>query len=594
MSVEHLFFKNVHSFRNDQGRVTDLSKGYLQQSIQFILVNVVLAAKTVRVCKEEPGYIFIYFMDKVYYGKIVRLYSKDEIKKLTEELANETFTYSVEIAALKEMPVEHLKYLFAKSKRKCIGDANYSLFQTKDDNYPYATPIVDNTKDFFLDTYCIVNDFKEVILYSNDTIQNQKTYGKIVEEDGEIFVTLTNEKMLQVDTGYLLGEYDSRFPNYRPYFYEFIPVHLTDKKIEQMGLERNKWYNVSLYIDVSVQGEFNEKMIKGTLLFSASPIIRKGRRLIFGEEASTDIEQHFNQLLSQEQENWIVNKGDEVKEQFEQALNLSQYNDFEINVIVYSVGQGNWIQVKGMDKGNEIFSLCFDIGFTITETSTLYEDAIQQAALEAKKSNLIILSHWDLDHILGVSKFSKIDYEKTWIVPQIIDTASESSKRLAVYLVKESNINAVFAADTFNGTVIFKSDYFVLGKGQGNQSGKKMTIGNTYSWKTKYNNLNNLGLILEVKNNGHSMLLPGDCEYIEFPQPFMKLYNTIVVPHHGAAVEGVALPDQSVHCSEAIACVNRKKSRGYPKKKHVDILENDKGYQVNSNTCYKISKTFKL
>ncbi|MFM9535361.1 hypothetical protein [Lysinibacillus sp. IITD104] len=592
--MEHLFIKNYHSFLDDRGGIVKLSENQLKQTVQYVLVNLLLSEKTTQTCKEEPRYVFLYYNKTLHYGKILKFYPKNEFTEHFPDLIDKMFTFAIKISNLTEMPEEHLKYLFAKSKRKYVGDVKYSLFQTKDDNYPYATPIVDNTKDFFLETYRIVNDFKEVVLYGNDTIQNQKTYGKIVEEDGEIFVTLTNEKMLQVDIGYLLGEYDARLPNYRPYFYEFIPLHLTDKKIEQLGLERNKWYNVSLYTDASVQGEFNEKTIKGTLLFSASPIIRKGRRLIFGEKASTDIEQHFNQLLSQEQENWIVNNGDEVKEQFEQALNLSQYNDLEINVIIYSVGQGNWIQVEGMDKGNEIFSLCFDIGFTITETSTLYEDAIKQAALEAKKSNLIMLSHWDLDHILGVSKFSNIDYEKTWIVPQIIDTASESSKRLAVYIAKESNINAVFAADTFNGTVIFKSDYFVLGKGQGNQSGKKMTIGNTYSWKTKYNNLNNLGLILEVKNNGHSMLLPGDCEYIEFPQLFMKLYNTIVVPHHGAAVEGVALPDRSVHCSEAIACVNRKKSRGYPKKKHVDILENHKGYKVHSNTCYKISKTFKF
>lgn len=492
--MEHFFFKNLKDVRDNQGEVMKLGDEHLHRLIQIVLIDILLVTKTVQACKEEPGYIFIYHNEKLYYGKMLKLYTKGDFLKLFPNLIDTMFTYAIKIAYIQEMPEEHLKYLFAKSKRKYVGDVKYSLFQTKDDNYPYATPIVDNTKDFFLETYRIVNDFKEVVLYGNDTIQNQKTYGKIVEEDGEIFVTLTNEKMLQVDIGYLLGEYDSRLPNYRPYFYEYIPVHLTDKKIEQMGLERNKWYNVSLYADAYVQDEFKEKTIQGTLLFSASPIIRKGRRLIFGEEVSTDIEQHFNQLLSKEQENRIVNNGDEVKEQFEQALNLSQYNDFEINVIVYSVGQGNWIQVKGIDKGNEIFSFCFDIGFTITETSILYEDAIQQATLETKKSNLILLSHWDLDHTLGVSKFSEIDYKKTWIVPEMIDTASESSKRLAIYLAKEIDINTIFVADTFKGTVIFKSDYFALGKGRGNRSGKKIKVGNTYSWKTKYNNLNNLGL----------------------------------------------------------------------------------------------------
>lgn len=175
--------------------------------------------------------------------------------------------------------------------------------------------------------------------------------------------------------------------------------------------------SIYLYAEAFVQDEFNERMMKGTLLFSASPLKRKGRQLVFGEEVSTNIEQRFSQLLSQEQKNWIAKNANDVMKQFEQALNLSQYNDFELNVVVYSVGQGNWIQVKGIDKGREIFSFCFDIGFTITETSKLHEDAIQQAAQEAKKSNLIMLSHWDLDHILGVSKLDKVDYEKTWIVP---------------------------------------------------------------------------------------------------------------------------------------------------------------------------------
>ncbi|MEK5230808.1 hypothetical protein MHB42_03455 [Lysinibacillus sp. FSL K6-0232] len=592
--MEHLFFNNFWGFWNNQGRVMKLNGEHLQGSQQFVRITISLATRTVQACKEEPGYIFIYHNGKLYYGKMLELYTKDDFLELFPNLIDTMFTYAIKIANLQEMPVEHLKYLFAKSKRKYIGDADYSLYQTKDDNYPYATPIVDNTKDFFLDTYRIVNDFKEVVLYSNDTIQNRETYGKIVEEDGEIFVTLTNKKMLQVDTDYLLGEYDLNLPHYRPYFYEFMPVGLTTEKIEQMELERNRWYKVSLYAEAFVQDEFNERMMKGTLLFSASPLKRKGRQLVFGEEVSANIEQRFNQLLSQEQKNWIAKNDNDVRHQFERALNFPQYNDFELNVVVYSVGQGNWIQVKGIDKGSEIFSFCFDIGFTITETSKLHEDAIQQAAQEAKKSNLIMLSHWDLDHILGASKLDKVDYEKTWIVPQIIDTASESSKRLAAYLAKESNINTIFVADTFNGAVIFNNDYFVLGKGKGNPAGKKVSVGNTYNWKTKYNDLNNLGLILEVKNNGCSMLLPGDCEYIEFPSYFMKSYSIIVVPHHGATVNGVALPNKHVQCSEAIACVNLKKTKGYPKRDHVNILQHNKGYKVTPNTYYNISKTFKL
>lgn len=90
------------------------------------------------------------------------------------------------------------------------------------------------------------------------------------------------------------------------------------------------------------------------------------------------------------------------------------------------------------------------------------------------------------------------------------------------------------------------------------------------------------------------MLLPGDCEYIEFPQYFMKLYSIIVVPHHGAAINGVALPNQSADAREAIVCVNNKKSSRYPEKKHVNTLEQYKGYKVIPNTCNKISATFKL
>lgn len=58
-------------------------------------------------------------------------------------------------------------------------------------------------------------------------------------------------------------------------------------------------------------------------------------------------------------------------------------------------------------------------------------------------------------------------------------------------------------------------------------------------YRTSYSENNNLGLLLVIKTQQQKkkMLFSGDCEYIQFPTKFLKPYDNLVVPNHGAKVK---------------------------------------------------------
>ncbi|MFJ7368732.1 hypothetical protein ACIQVU_04635 [Lysinibacillus sp. NPDC098008] len=93
--MEHLFFNNLKDVRDNQGKVMTLSDEQLHRLLQFVLIDVSLATKTVEACKEEPGYIFIYHNGELYYGKMLELYTKEDFLELFPNFVDTMFTYAI-------------------------------------------------------------------------------------------------------------------------------------------------------------------------------------------------------------------------------------------------------------------------------------------------------------------------------------------------------------------------------------------------------------------------------------------------------------------------------------------------------------------
>lgn len=399
--------------------------------------------------------------------------------------------------------------------------------------------------------YNKLNDDNEMELYKNEFSKNlfesvyQKdgeveVYGKILsaEEDSVEQISIVSQLMKDYDMNFFQKGINSQ---YHPYCCEFIVDLKKVTKKQQKMLKDNigKWLKLILCFNK----KFSKKsMIQGILIFSASPIIRRGCCLDFADKPKPieDVEikkyEDFEVFLN-EKTNEKTNTGYTFLNQINNIKHL--YGE------IYNVGQGNFIYLKI----NKSFSMFFDVGESKYPEDSLGEkNYIKQNndRIVKLEPDCIMLSHWDLDHILGVYKFSDIFYKRPqWVTPDIKilgNQASLSAKRLCAYLIKEGKLSFVnkrddcflIIGDEDNGMIRFWQ-----GKGEGNPS----TLAN------------NIGLIIEVKINVNDnpkenqskhkdkekikfqkLLFTGDCSYSKMNSTILaEKYDFIVTSHHGAA-----------------------------------------------------------
>lgn len=504
---------------------------------------------------------------------------------------------------IKEKSLNLLKDVYAKRNIKLIGDRNASLYYSVESkNFKYALPIVD--KNLFMKSNKLIQE----VLYDSSIIpsrlEKRKTFAKIVNQDGEYFISLTNEKMLNVDYRFLLNELFNM--EYRPYFYEFFidqnqTNHLKDCIKNEIYIE-GKLYEVELLSlkEKDIINNTKGEVFKGEIMFSASPTRNISAYLIIlqnkVEDSNISLIENIDYLIKDKAN--IINRKKRIENIFMEKLcpsnNFSSSINYETRV--FNVGQGNWIHILIYEGRTLISKIIFDIGIGKNIDKKLRDSITKQACKEITGNYLFMLSHWDLDHIKGITELNKSQLEKTWIVPEIPDSAGLSAKRLAAFLIVDKNINSIFVSNSLNGETIFTNAYFDLGKGYGN--------GRWHQCKT-YKNLdknrkavsytaeNNLGLIFVIKTNDKKMIFPGDCEYAQFPNHFInQKYDALVISHHGATIKHKNLEDlgfiNSGKNNFAVVCVGRKHknvNRNYPKKSHKDSIT-DLGYKIVETRSY--------
>ncbi|MPM95142.1 hypothetical protein SDC9_142293 [bioreactor metagenome] len=199
---------------------------------------------------------------------------------------------------------------------------------------------------------------------------------------------------------------------------------------------------------------------------------------------------------------------------------------FKMNCLTYNVGQANCNYVKLDD-----FGFFFDIG--LTNKNDPNKNHIDNACkeIERLKASVVVLSHWDLDHILGITLNNPNFDRCVFIAPRFNDIKSRwvSAIRMCAVL-KIRGADFCLISKEFENSIVYETP------------SKEVTI-----WKGKaivMNNINaknNFGLILKLQGND-SMLLPGDCDYDVMnmnPNIFATTYSHIVIPHHGSVMGNV-------------------------------------------------------
>lgn len=390
--------------------------------------------------------------------------------------------------------------------------------------------------------------------------------------------------------------------HYKPYFVEFISDYFDLDYLKKLGLdnidcENDQWIEIQFLEDKSKKD--NGEYISGTFIFSASPL-KIGKRTveITGDNIPEDVK-NFNRLCLKKVKNYILDtQKNSSNNQLEEIFPKS-YTECEITI--FNVGQGSLNLIEVDNK-----KFLFDIGDSEYNGEAIERKNKEKADKLIKAINpyCVILSHWDLDHILGIAKMTDEIFDAYWIVPDITEKNgfSDSARRLICFLAWYSKTKLVSIrskGDDMNNTIIFSNDVFELGKGTGKTYYSKMS---PYLCD-KINSLNfqnNFGLVLKVKGRKEHTIFAGDCEYKAFPENFMTQYpDYLVAPHHGSKMDfDIKINNSKVKLAFISAGKNNYKCKhstscnSHPNICHIRFLE-ELGYSVYQ-TALTSYYTFKL
>lgn len=411
----------------------------------------------------------------------------------------------------------------------------------------------------------IMEKLKEACSFDS---KKKEAYGqiRIIEGrwDGDKQVELRAEISL-INSDMLRLELEYAEENPLLYFYEFLgtaEVSLDKHYIPNMPFyfgDRNRFYGmvkVTIYAEDEFERNQNEDSLnetnricfRGELLFAMSPAIAKGSVIVIEDTAEDfkDLKRLYDIYSDEIEKNSIVSNN-EIEGELDKIFN-ARVDKAKIDI--YNVAQANFINCIFNNKKNVLF----DVG--VTRSKSDRESRAVQASLHVI-SNIfvdgIILSHWDLDHILGIAYTHDSAKNCTWIAPDFRNLYDPNKYPLSVlrlcnFLIKNGK-GCLCLVDTSQS-----KKQFYVSRG-----------GNISIWlgdpKPSHgiNRANNGGLLLKVENT-KSILLTGDCENSIHPvNSYSSGLDYIVIPHHGSHMS----PPKAKGKRDAVAYVSYGKKRGH-------------------------------
>lgn len=373
--------------------------------------------------------------------------------------------------------------------------------------------------------------------------RDEEIFVKILSDndDGKLHISLINYEMILYDMQYFnLEHQENEKIYYRPYFYEFLTERKDGIFSEFVTKHLDMWM-IGKVVSYEDNNSY-EHSLKGEVLFSASPIRFEKMQLVIQDAmAPTQVTDKIKKVYELTNA-YKVQSGNKMAVLDPIIKSIIDGANPDL-IKVFNVGQAacNYIYFDNMKR------VMFDVGYSYKKED--YKDICikkNRFIFENCKPHLIILSHWDLDHIMGVAYSKDSLFKVNWIAPSMEKLPNRqysiSAARLAKYLCWKKKLYLI--DEGLNGENIFYSGSFQIWKGEGKGNTDKLkSKGKVVSVKgveiKGLNKANNIGLIITLKNNNNEMLLPGDCEYLMIPSKIYShntRYDTMIVPHHGSSM----------------------------------------------------------
>lgn len=414
-------------------------------------------------------------------------------------------------------------------------------------------------------------------------------------------VSLLNQNMLDYDRNMFQllsseNEYQELARNvFRPYFLHFLidVTKIDEKSITFISNPENlgQWFKGEFLQKENVP-DMMENLMEGLIESSASPVHYEKHTLIIKNI-------HLGSIILKEINDTYdapsigVRSDKYVNNELKHIFNNTKFS----KVRVYNVGNGNCIYIKGLD-GKKPKNLLYDIGYhnhfyprrVLGRTS--YQRSIHAIRSFSKHLDCIILSHWDLDHILGCAHAPQYLFHRKWIAPNFPpkERTVISARRLAVYLDRIGSLILVDRNPTPQRT-----NAFACLTDQTSKSTISFWIGNGLARRipgvkrkkadSRISKINREGIIIEIANINHhgkntNCLLSGDVPYSSMPNGVNLITNKspldyLVVPHHGSNMD---FNELNV-APQACAIISAAGVNNLPHDEHKEALKT-KGYQT--------------
>lgn len=415
-------------------------------------------------------------------------------------------------------------------------------------------------------------------------LDDQNVWARIILDDDDvdykisngdiILFSLINKEMIKMDKRFyetILEEQEVTF-YYRPYVYGFmVKVNEYNKKI----IEKIKKKYSRAYFHCTLSNSDGryccEHAIDGISFFSASPFRYKNKTLEFDE--NEDILEMYLDSWNKEKIKEIQKRyGNLDKNRLDDYLPSHKYNG---KIKIYNVGQAACSYFI-----SNSYRIMFDIGI---DKEWLYDNSQnckEETPAIIKKNymsicrcspKLVFLSHWDMDHILGVCLLRN-RFPDLWVAPDVSERTNiyAGNTRLYAYLCYKHKLLIVTKED--NGKLFYSNNLLSIYKG-------------TMKGKNKNNNH---GIIVVIGGNDYMnerIIFPGDCEYAAWPEILditQNSYEVLIVPHHGAKMTlgNHSLDNQSSEKKFAIFSYGEDNQYGHPNDGHVFKLNNIYNYEI--------------
>lgn len=418
----------------------------------------------------------------------------------------------------------------------------------------------------------------------------------------ELNFSLVNEGVVELDSIFNEAYENRNNQIFKPYFYEFSGYCKSWSDLKKLLLYYidNELGYFTCFLDFSEDANYDRNdniiaTVEGNVIFSASPVVEKSGKLVI-EHNSSRIDPKFLPILDDSIYKCTnIPIGESSKAILENSINSLSLSYEPKNAIIYNVGQGNNISIELV--GNK--HIFFDIGLTKSSVERKQSE-VKAAIKELNKiqPEIVILSHWDVDHILGVAYANDSIYDSLWIVPDLwglmkytykrkgvlkFKYVSDSAKRLLKYLDYKNAGKLIIIDENWTNACLYSSK----NKKICIWSGSRKNAAGINGAKEPYNinEANNFGLIMTLKNE-KKLLLPGDCEYSIIPSDIWKdEYEYLIASHHCSKMSKIPLLKTSTN-EKAILSYGVANTYGHPNRQHMRELY-DIGYEINTTLGHR-------